>query len=471
MPQPQFVTELLKILKTKYRVILDDAVIFFEQYETVHGVYEKEIKRFEEAEHQLKTISSYKKKHGVLPQIKGHDNAESYLVELATIKQKAQMEIDKLEPTVFHGFEKRQALLIDVSSSIAKALINERDASQFIATMMLQAPLPADNNRCVVNEKTKPIYISAMVVSLLTKLINDGELDNEYITSRVPPMVPNEKYPELLEYAEDELDDYIAEVLNPIIIAALIHNIGSYCPEAEEIYQGNRYQVLDEEKRKVLIKTITQHTKNYLNLGLGKPRSDMLSDEQYNIEMDKFELTESIINNYAKSQSPMGNLLRIPMIYSSFMLSTKLQHDFRFIFKAYDIIKSGIEKSVIYPPYAESFLRMVGKYPLGAGISFISKETNFPERAVVSALNPPDPLTPVVKQLTRRQINFDDHTQVAVSQDYIISNSTARENSDFDHSYYQKQFPNGYFWNPCEPWEVNIDHQKFWRRDNKIKFN
>ena len=471
MSQPQFVTELLNTLKSKYQLVLDDAVEFFAEYKTLHLIYAKESKKFEEIQHQLTTIYNYKKKHNVLPNIKGHSDAKSYISELEAIKLRSQAEVDKIEPKVFAGFKKRQALLTTVATAIAKSMINERDASQFIATMMLRAPLPADHNRCDINEKTKPIYIAALVVSLLSQLINKDIIDDDYITSRIPTLTENEKDPDLVEHHEEELEIYITEVLNPIIIAALLHNIGSYCVEAEAIYQGDRYQVLDEDSRKSLIKTISEHTNIYLNWGFGKPLERYWGEENLDIELDKFDLMQSIVKNYPKSQSPIGNLLRIPMIYSSFTLSTKLQHDFRFIFKAYDILASGIEKKVIYQPYAEVFLNMVGKYPLGAGISFISLETGYPERAIVSALNPPDPTTAIVKQLTRRQVYADDHTQVAVTKDYIVSNSTARKNSEFDTSYYKKQFPNGYYWNPSEAWQVDLEHKKFWRRDNRLKPN
>lgn len=471
MAQPQLVTELLKTLKAKYQVVLDDAVLFYEQYESLYGVYAKESQRVIEIKHQLSTIHGYKKKHGSFPKIKGQDSTDAYIKELEKIKQRAQSEIDHVEPDVLEGFEKRQALLTDIANSIAKMMISERDASQFIATMMLRAPLPADSSRCPTNEKNKPIYIAALAISLLKQLTSQQLIEEDYISQRVPPLVPSESHPEQLEYPQEMLSDYINEVLNPIIIAVLIHNIGSYSVEAERIYKGNRYRMLDEEARKSLINIIHSATNDYLHYGFGKPQQEKMDETQFELEMGKFELTQNIVNDYPKSQSPIGNLLRIPMIYSSFMLSTKPQHDFKLSFKAYDILKSGIDKNVVYAPYGEVFLNMVGQYPLGCGIFFISKETGLPERAVVSSLNPPKPTSAIVKQLTRRQVKFDDHTQVAASEEYIVSNDIARKKSDFAAPYYKKQFPTGFYWNPAEPWERDIDHQKFWRRDNQIKSN
>ena len=114
---------------------------------------------------------------------------------------------------------------------------------------------------------------------------------------------------------------------------------------------------------------------------------------------------------------------------------------------------------------------MVGLYPLGSGIFFIAKDSDLPERAVVTGLNPPEPSSAIVKQLTRKQVKFDDHTQVCAGKNSILSNRDARANSRFDAGYFKKQFPNGYFWNPAEVWELDLDHKQFWRRDNSIKKN
>lgn len=468
--QAQFITDLLKSLKVKYQELLDDAIQFYQEYDSLYGVYAKETRRIREIEHQLDTIQKYKEEHGVYPQIKDHADAETYLDELARLRHRAEHDLKLVEPEVIKGFERRANMIKEISINIADTMLMDKDASQFIATMMLRAPLPNDHLRCPANEKSKPIYISALSVSLIKRLIKYNALENDYITSRFPTKVEIENG--VKEYDQEQAGKYIDEVLTPIITACLIHNIGSYSPEAEAIYQGNRYQVLEESDRKNLITAIHENTDKYLRYGLGKPSYDDFDDpEKYQQELDKYSLTASILDGYSQALDPVGNLLRIPMIYSSFMLSTKQQHDFRVSFKAFDILKGGIDKGVVHKEFATEFLKMVGHYPLGTGIFFISKETKLPERAVVTGLNPPKTTSAIVKQLTRRQVKFDDHTQVCASRDYIISNESARRDSDFGTEYYKKQFPNGFFWNPAEPWERDIDHKKFWRRDNSIKSN
>jgi len=468
--QAQFITDLLKSLKVKYQELLDDAIEFYEEYESLYGVYAKEKKRIVEIEQQLVTIQNYKEKHGVYPQIKDHTDAETYLDELDRLKSKAEHDLKSVEPEVMKGFERRTTMLSKISKSIAAMMLEDKDASQFIATMMLRAPLPNDHTRCPVNEKSKPIYIAALSACLIKRLIKHNVLDNDYISSRFPTKVEIENG--VKEYNQEQTATYIDEVLIPVITACLIHNIGSYSSEAEAIYQGNRYQVLEEQERKTLIQAIHDNTDKYLKFGLGEPSHEQYEDpEVFQQQLDKYTLTKSIVDGYSQALDPIGNLLRLPMIYSSFMMSTKQQHDFRISFKAFDILKGGVDKGVVSKEFGTEFLKMVGHYPLGTGIFFISKETKLPERAVVTGLNPPKTTSAIVKQLTRRQVKFDDHTQVCASKGYIISNEVARRDSDFGTEYYKKQFPNGFFWNPAEPWERDIDHKKFWRRDNNIKSN
>ena len=468
--QAQFITDLLKSLKVKYQQVLDDASDFYKEYDSLYGVYAKETKRISEIEQQLRTIETYKAKHGVYPQIKDHTNAETYIEELNRLKSKAADDLRKVEPEVFKGFERRNEMLNDISKRIAKMMITDKDASQFITTLILRAPLPADHMRCVSNEKNKPLYISALAASLIKRLAKQNALENDFIRTRFPVKVAQEHG--LEEYNNDDVTNYIDEVLMPVIIACLIHNIGSYSIDAENVYKGNRYRVLDEDDRKVLIKAIHDNTMNYLKYGLGKPNAAAIFDpEEFQQQSARYLLIDSIVRGYSKPQDSLGNILRVPMIYSSFMMSTKPDHDFRITYKAFDILKGGMEKGVIQQNVAHEFLKMVGHYPLGTGIFFISKETNLPERAVVSGLNPPNTTSAIVKQLTRRQVKFDDHTQVCASKGYIISNESARKASDFGPDYYKKQFPKGFFWNPSEPWERDIDHKKFWRRDNNIKNN
>lgn len=476
MGNNEFTTEQLKELKLLYVELIDNAVTFFQEYPELHLAHTRAAARLEETKRQLETIREYKQEHGVYPKIKNQDNTEEYLVELNAIQHKTEQLVSELAPKIDAGSKFRHALLQEVSNKIATHLFKEKDAAKFLTTMMLRAPLPSDHIRNLNNEKNKPIYIAALTVCFLKRLLRRSMVEHEFITSRIPEMVPSEENPEQMVAEPKMLAKFNSDVVIPLVKAALIHNLGSYSVDADKIYAGNRYRLLEEEDRKRLVRTIHDDTLCYLNEGLGLAKIDIAKGEVENaetlkLEKDKFELMKTLITSYTNPRKPLGNILRIPVIYSSFMLSSKPKHKFELIYKAFDILKGGIDKEVMHKDYGEEFLRLVGRYPVGSGINFISKETHLPERAVVIGLNPPKVSTAIVKQVTKRQVQFDDHTQVAVSREYNIAYEEARNTSDFGDEYFEKQFPEGFYWNPAESWERDIDHVKFWRRDNKLKEN
>ncbi len=474
MPGAMFITDVLKLLKTKYQALIVDAETFFEEFEDVYLVYDKELARTREVNKQLDMIIAFKKEHGYYPTIKDQDDTKQYVSELQNIRFHAQEILDSVEPKVLGGFRRRMSMVNEIADIIIEQTTRDKDANKFLTTLVLRAPLPNDQARCPSNEKNKPLFMAALSVSLLKQLVKYHLIEDKYIISKVPAIRPDDVDDEILNNHKDAFEEYNKDVLRPLIIAIILHEIGSYSHEADLIFKGKRFGTLSNSERRDLINITMSLTKRYLKYGLGQPDKESFDVQQaadYKSAVQRYNFMETILDNYLKSEHPVGNLLRIPMIYASFLLSTKTSHTYASIYKAYDIVKSGVTKGLIYGPFAQAFLKMVGRFPLGCGIYFISKDTNQPEKAVVIGLNPKEPNTAIVKQLTRRQVKFEDHTQTSVSYKYNLLNEEARENSDFNDAYYESQFSKGFIWNPAESWELEIDHSTFWRRDNSTRSN
>lgn len=474
MNQQLLITDILKSLKAQYLDLVSDAVSFFRDFEETYLIFEKETQRTKEINKQIETILAFKETNGFYPKIKDQDDTEKYLKELKLLSSTAQERLDHIEPKIIGGYKRRNRMLTEMADTIIEQTLKERDANRFITTMVLRAPLPNDQARCASNEKNKPIYIAALALKLLERLNDEKQLSEPQVVDYVPEKVPSEDNPKEDVYEPEKLEVYKSEVLRPIVFAALIHQLGSYSLNAEEIYRGNRYRLLDEEERKKLIDIIYKSSRDYLKYGLGEPDKNLFNEtrpEDYQRAVARYDLVDSILTNYVKSQHALGNILRIPMIYASFLMSTKSRHNYSLVYKAYDIMKSGIEKGVIYPPYTKTFMKMVGKFPMGTGIYFISKETNAPEKGVVIGLNPAKPDSALVKQTTKRQVKYEDHSQTEVTYAYNLFNEEARKNSDFGSDYFKKQFPKGFYWNPAEDWEMDINQKSFWRRDNNTRRN
>ncbi len=474
MASPLFITDVLKQVKNKYLALISDAQQFYAEFDDTVLTYQRELDRLNEAHNQLETIVAFEKANGYYPAIKDQSDTELYLGELQNIVDKSKATVNSLEPKILGGFRRRTLMVNELADIIIENTLNEKDANKFITSLVLRSPLPQSHSRCPSNEKNKPIYIAAWSICLFHQLIKDKLIDDERIVALVPRMIEQADNEEVKEPDPEMLNVYIKEVLRPIVSAALLHQIGSYSLEADSFYKGNRYRLLGDKERQGLISVIFSNTKKYIEFGLGKPDKEAFHNQQaedYQNAMARYDLMESILDNYIKPSNAMGNLLRIPMIYASFLLSTKPKHDYSIIYKAYDIIKSGIEKDLIHAPFAKVFLKLVGQYPLGAGIYFISKETGQPERAIVIGMNPNEYNSAIVKQITRRQIKYDDFSQALITFEYNLLNDEARKNSDFGAAFYAKQFPRGYTWNPAEVWEIEINQDTFWRRDNAMRKN
>lgn len=483
------ITDILKTLKAQYLELLSDATKFFRDFEDTYLIYEKETHRTKEINKQIETILSFKETNGFYPTIKDQDDTGAYLKELKHLSATAQERLDRVEPKVLGGFRRRTTLLTEIADTIIDQTFNDKEANRFITTMVLRAPLPNDQSRCASNEKSKPLYIAALSVKLVQKLLEDGQIIEEDIVKFAPKLSLKQveaqtseasstsstgNKPEQHELTAEEFEPFRKQVLRPIVFAALIHQIGSYSVDADQLYKGNRYRLLDEEERKKLINIIYKSSRSYLKYGLGEPDRSLfesIAADDYLDAVARYDLTDTILTHYVKPQHALGNLLRIPMIYASFLMSTKSRHNYNLIYKAYDIMKSGIEKEVVYEPYTKVFMKMMGCFPLGSGIYFISKETNMVEKGVVVGLNPADPKSAIVKQTTKRQVKYEDHSQTQVSYDFNIINPKARKQSNFNEDYYKNQFPKGFYWNPAEDWEVDINPKTFWRRDNSIHRN
>jgi hypothetical protein len=121
------------------------------------------------------------------------------------------------------------------------------------------------------------------------------------------------------------------------------------------------------------------------------------------------------------------------------------------------------------PNFCALFLRMVGRFPIGSGIYFISKETGMIEKGIVSSLFPQNPESPFVKQITRNQLQSLSQTEVIVCKDSNIYFQFVRENSEFDESYFDTRYNAPYVWNANEVWEVQIPALVFWKKDGTLK--
>lgn len=464
--------------KEQNRKLVDESVGFFESYMDERRQLHKFKKRMVTYNSHIKTIESYKKEHGKFPKIKGHESTERFLHSLYRNFDKDENASKKIKQKINSERAQRYQELDHLIDNMLDLLDSPKIFSQFLGTIALSTPLPDEKVRCVRNEKFKPIYIAALTVALFDQARCQNSFENEYIKSNIEDIF-TDKTINLNMYHPDLSDDckikYREEILKPIAKASLMQYIGSYSQEAEDIFKGDRYRSLQIDERNQLIEVMANKSKDYIKFGIGIPQKRFdKKDERaeylaYESLKNKFML--DVISSLEVNNNELGDLIRIPMVYASFIVSTKPEYEYEVIYDAFDIIKDGGSRGSYNQKYVDLFLKMVGRFPLGSGIFMIAKENNVIERAIVSSLYPQNVDEPICKQITKNQIQSLNQTEVIVSKHANIFFESSRHFSEYDDEHFQQKFDNDFTWNANELWEVQIPAITFWKKDGTIKNN
>ncbi len=107
-----------------------------------------------------------------------------------------------------------------------------------------------------------------------------------------------------------------------------------------------------------------------------------------------------------KPEHGIGNLLKIPQIYTSVILSTKSNYAYEALPKVALVLEKGVEKGVYSKIAVDALLAITGVFPQGYGITYIPKDSDRQdldryEYAIVTGLYPKDVRQPVCRMVTR----------------------------------------------------------------------
>ncbi|WP_199608757.1 V-type ATP synthase subunit I domain-containing protein [Flocculibacter collagenilyticus] len=472
------ISKKISLFKEQHRNLVEESQSFFENYKDDRKQLYKLKKRMATYNEHINTIEEYKKKNGKLPKVKGQESTEKFLRTLYNSHDKDKKEyketMQRLNAERIHRYEGLDHLV----DNMLDLLDSNKIFSQFLGTIALSTPLPDEKVRCVRNEKFKPIYIAALTVGLFDQIRCKVDFNVEYLNRHLSEIFNNDTIKLGLHDPAMPAEVKIAyreEILKPLANAALIQHIGSYSPEAEAIFDDDRYRQLTLHEREQLIEVLHAKSMDYMKYAIGIPpkRFDNKDDKQayMDYESGKMQFTLSILNSLSQQQNELGDVLRIPMVYSSFMVSTKPDFDYEEIYDAYNIIAKGAKQQRYRQDYAELFLNMVGRFPLGSGIFFISQESGVIERGIVSSLYPEDADSAICKQITKNQIQSLSQTEVVVDKKTNIYFKEARNLSEYEPEYFKQRFEDEYTWNANALWEVQVPALTFWKKDGTIKFN
>jgi hypothetical protein len=402
------------------------------------SVYEVATDYFRHAKQQDEKLQQLQLQVRRLEKKSGLSSAEQK--QLAEAQSALKLYVRMLDDSRVERYRSLKALCLSVLQLTEGENFEEtvQMSSKFLGTIQLLAP---SNGRYVasVNQKFKHLYKGILSLRLLDRLLLDNELSNNYVQGKMRAAKEMQDNPEAAYKAD--YSPFRDDVQLPLLMAAILQDIGTYHPDALAILKGSdgdldEFRVLDDENRVALLKINYQETLNYVTKGLACDRYVGNSKEERELfnqnEQDKLNFVYTLLKNAIKPEGGVGNLLKIPQIYTSVVLSTKLNHSYESLPKAALVLQSGVERGYYHKAAVDALIKITGLFPQGYGVTYIPKDSDKRdldryEYALVVSLYPPATDMPICRVVTRSMTFSNTGTNVVVSVDNNLYFPTARK--------------------------------------------
>jgi len=309
--------------------------------------------------------------------------------------------------------------------------INEchRKSAQLLGTIALLSPTEG-KKVALTNEINKPLYKAVLCLRLLDRLCMDNKVVDPHISSFLDDISPA-RYSEFATIDPEGYSRFVLQVKVPLVMAAVIQDIGNFHPDAQWILTGESgvldpYRTLEIEDRKQLLQINYRETVKYLVGGIGAAtysgNSKEERDEFNKSEHAKLVFIKRLVKSSINPKLGTGNLLKVPQIYTSIILSTKANYNYKLLPKVFQVLNQNAERGGCSLTVVDALYKITGMFPQGFGITYIpldkdGKQQEAYEYAIVNQLYPDDPQQPLCRIATR-QLAF-----ISFGQNIIINNS------------------------------------------------
>ena len=279
-------------------------------------------------------------------------------------------------------------------------------SAKFLGTVLLLSP-GSGKKLPELHQRLKPAYKAVLSLRLVDTLMQERKVQHKYLVTH---------YDHATRYDSSDPSNIRDTLLFPIMFAALFQDIGMHHPDAQLILRGDTgeldpYRVLEVDERKQMLKITYQQTIEYLNHGLGILEYVGNSRD----ERDTFEHSQNAALTFCKGMlrdtikpvHGIGEIIKIPQIYASVVLSTKRNYAVSDLPKACILIERMAEKGTINKQVVKHFVTLVGHFPQGFGIAYIPAneqdgEIDRYEYAIVNTLCPENLYEPICRVVTRK---------------------------------------------------------------------
>ncbi|WP_189408085.1 hypothetical protein [Alteromonas halophila] len=296
-------------------------------------------------------------------------------------------------------------------------------SAKFLGTVMLLTRGP-QGNFARHHQRLKPLYKAVLCLRLTDKVLAHEKITHPYLS----------RYQGALERFEGSRkwqDTWREELALPLIKACVLQDIGLQSSEAIAILRGDEgdkdeFRVLEGDDRKQLLKINYYQSLRYIKEGLGLPAyigNDKEERDRFNAMHEAASaFTMNTVKDAFVGKSGIGEIIKIPQIYVSIVLSTKPDYTRKELPKGYMLIEQLAKKEALNPRLAGDFIKIVGYFPQGFGVTFIPKNERGIERdqyecAIVTGLNPKNPAEPMCRVVSRNL------TYISAGQDDVIERS------------------------------------------------
>ena len=317
----------------------------------------------------------------------------------------------------------REVILLSEGESFEES---NRKSSQLLATIQLLTPSES-TKVALSNELNKPLYKAVLCLRVLDRLCIDNRITDTYIKERLVDITP-QRFTSFSVINPEAYKKFIDEVKIPLVKAALLQDIGNNHPDAQLILKGedeskNPFRMLEADDRKKLLQIDYRETVKYLieGIGVGKYRGQSREERDAFNQAEKRKLLfiKTLLKNSINPKKGIGNLLKVPQIYISMVLSTKPDFNYVLLPNVYKVLYQNAERGVCHKTVVDAMYVITGTFPLGYGITYIAENTHGDkqysyEYAIVKMLYPKDPELPICRTATRNL------TFISFGQDIVI---------------------------------------------------
>ena len=367
---------------------------------------------------------------------------------------------------------------------------SNRKSAQMLGTIQLLSPTEGKkiaNN----NEQCKALYKAVLSLRLLDRLLLTNEINEPYIL-KVLADLDSKSYIALDKESRFRFTELVKV---PLVMAALLQDIGHNHSQAKDILLGKHdkldpHRTLSVEERKKLLKINYAQTLDYISNGIGIPhyignskaeRDQFMLDEQL-----KHQFVKTLIKSSFKAKQGVGNLLKVPQIYVSIILSTKESYNYKVLPQVFQVLNKNAELGACSQKVVDTLYEITGMFPQGYGVIFmpedeVGQQADCYEYAIVNRLYPKKPDQPLCRITTRKLtfIGYGHNIEVKKQNNLYFPNmakkiaSLSKERLNeilelLSSNYQERQqldlLPR--CWHAGEFFSVKA-HQKLWNKDDK----